>query len=464
MPTHKRVPFADATNTNMVWLVVETCSPSFSASPVSLTSLLNGRDNPHFPVPPQTNALGFDYGLDALDDFFNTIINDELELGSDSLATHHSPASVDPRGKAIKPTSWAAKNPTHLLAPTRVHCEVASQHFPVTEVSSAAVKKRLAREKKEAFANDLTESMEEHLERLKEILSKHGKKFKDVLCIAGSAGRYKNHHAVSDLQAKILYQTKENNEGKPIGAKLRLEQLQELVKTDPRCDELTEEEIQNLKEEIYVKRLDKQQGARISHRSAANDYRHTSSHGHWTGACGFAILSRGSVDDTMPPSLLQIPGLTAFLSTIVKFEQFSCTVDHKACEDQSSIRKDITRLIYEGLEAITHVKGANMNYQNYEKSITTTCQWMRLAETEMEELTESILSCEGNGEIVGKKRKERSDKGGSHKLKKHKNKVDHTRGQKHARKGAKLPDISRSHSAEDSDGSDNSAENEDGIE
>ncbi len=189
----------------------------------------------------------------------------------------------------------------------------------------------------------------------------------------------------------------------------------------------------------------------------------------------------------------------------------------EAREDQSSIRKDITQLISEGTwyvsyyqhsaifncypEAITHVKGANMNYQNYAKSIvihysvkligwpeqipfgtplnirtvpqlrllrralqTTACRWTRLDETEMEELTESILSHEGNGEIVGKKRKERSDKGGSHKPKKRKNKDDHARGQKHARKGAKLPDINRSRSAEDSDGSDNSADNEDGIE
>ncbi|SJL10272.1 uncharacterized protein ARMOST_13656 [Armillaria ostoyae] len=484
-PTRQRVPFADATNTNTARLAVETRSPCFSASPVSLTSLLNGKDDPHFPVPPQTDALPFGYGLDTLDDFLNTIANNEPELGSRSLATHRSLAGVDPgdcvlgtaspnspsppsqrlptpdldsehsitpaalhatSGNAIKPTSWAAKNPTHPVAPTRVHHEVASRCFPVTEVSSAAVKKRLAREKQEVFTSDLTQSMEEHLDRLEEIASKHGKKFKDVLRIAGSAGRYKNHRAVSDLQAKILYQTKENNEGKPVGAKLRLEELQELAKTDPRCDELTEEEIQSLKEEIYAKRLDKQQGAWISHKSAANNYCHTADLiesaliglGHRTGARGFAVLSRGSVDDVMPPSLLQISGSTAFLSTIVKvdltdfvrqFEQFSCTVDHKAREDQSSIRKDITRLISEGLE-----------------------------------LTESILGREGNGEIVGKKRKEQSDKGGSHKPKKCKNKDDHARGQKRAKKGAKLPDISRSHSAEDSDDSDNSAENEDDIE
>ncbi|KAK0229524.1 hypothetical protein EDD85DRAFT_957282 [Armillaria nabsnona] len=325
-PTHERVSLQ---------------MPQTPTCPVSLTSLLNERYNPCFPVPPQTNALGFDYGLNALDDFLNTITNDELELGSYSLATCCSPANVDPRdldskhsitpaalhaisGKAIEPTSWAAKNLTHPLAPTRVHCEVASQHFPVTEVSSVVVKKRLAREKKEVFANDLTESMEEHLEQLEEISLKHRKKFKDVLHIAGSAGRYKNYCAVSDLQVKILYQTKENNEGKPVGVKLRLEQLQELAKTDPRCDELTKEEIQSLKEEIYVKHLDKQQEAWISHKSAANNYRHTADLiesmliglGHWTGAHGFAVLSRGSVDDTMPPSLLQIPGPTAFLSTI----------------------------------------------------------------------------------------------------------------------------------------------------
>ncbi|SJL18338.1 uncharacterized protein ARMOST_21924 [Armillaria ostoyae] len=466
-------------------------------SPISLTSLLNGKDDPRFPVSPQTDTLPFGYGLDTLDNFLNTIANNEPELGSRSLATHHSLVGVDPgdcilgtaspnspspppqrsptpdldsehsitptalhvaSGNTIEPTSWAAKNPTHPVAPMRVHREVASRHFPVTEVSSAAVKKRLAREKQEAFTSDLTQSMEEHLDRLEEIASKHGKKFKD---------------------AKILYQTKENNEGKPVGVKLRLEELQELAKTDPRCDELTEEEIQSLKEEIYAKRLDKQQGAQISHKSAANDYRHTADLiesvliglGHRTGARGFAILSRGSVDDAMPPSLLQIPGSTAFLSTIVKvdptdfvrqFEQFSCTVDHKAREDQSSIRKDIIRLISEGLEAITHVKGVNMNYQNYEKSVvirygvkligwpeqipfgtpsnirtvpqlrslrralqTTVCQWTRLDETEIEELTESILDHEGNGEIVGKKRKEWSDKGGSHKPKKRKNKDDH---------------------------------------
>lgn len=58
--------------------------------------------------------------------------------------------------------------------------------------------------------------------------------------------------------------------------------------------------------------------------------------GHRTSACSFAILSQGSVDDTMVPCLLQIPGSTAFLTTSIKvdstdfvhqFELFSCTVN-----------------------------------------------------------------------------------------------------------------------------------------
>ncbi|KAK0235546.1 hypothetical protein EDD85DRAFT_955103 [Armillaria nabsnona] len=304
------------------------------------------------------------------------------------------------------------------------------------------------------------------------------------------AGRYKSQQAVSDIQAKILYQVKENNEERPVGERLRLEQLQELVKTDPRCDELTDRELQSLKEEIYAKCLDKQQGAQVSHKGAADNYRHTADLiesaliglGHRTGAHGFAVLSQGSVDDTMAPCLLQIPGSTAFPTTSIKvdptdfvhqFELFSCTVDDKAHKDQASIRKDMTQLISDGLEAITHVKGVNMNYQNYEKSLVMhhgiklvgwpeqipfgspsniSCRWTRLDETEMEELTESIVSCEVSGEVVGKKRKEWSDKGGLHK-KKCKNKDDRPWGQKHARQGAKLSDVGTSHSTQNLDDS-----------
>lgn len=47
------------------------------------------------------------------------------------------------------------------------------------------------------------------------------------------------------------------------------------MKTDPRCDELTDGELQSLKEEIYAKHLNKQQGARVSHKGATDDYHHT---------------------------------------------------------------------------------------------------------------------------------------------------------------------------------------------
>ncbi len=83
----------------------------------------------------------------------------------------------------------------------------------MTEVSSTTIKKRLAKEKRDAFVDDLLWGMEDHQQRLEEIAMKHGKKVDEVMRIAGSSSRYKGHRAVSDLQAKLQYQVKENNEG-----------------------------------------------------------------------------------------------------------------------------------------------------------------------------------------------------------------------------------------------------------
>ncbi len=105
--------------------------------------------------------------------------------------SRHGELSITPVPfTAIEATSWAAKNLTQPVAPTKPHCAVASRHPPVAEVSSAAVKKRLAKQKREAFSENLTQAMEEHQDQLEEIAARHGKKFKDVLCIAGTAGRY----------------------------------------------------------------------------------------------------------------------------------------------------------------------------------------------------------------------------------------------------------------------------------
>ncbi len=46
---------------------------------------------------------------------------------------------------------------------------VESQHLALTEVSSTTIKKRLAKEKRDAFADDLLWGMEDHQQRLEEI-------------------------------------------------------------------------------------------------------------------------------------------------------------------------------------------------------------------------------------------------------------------------------------------------------
>ncbi len=51
-----------------------------------------------------------------------------------------------------------------------------------------------------------------------------------------------------------------------------LAELLELAKTDLRCEEMSKDKLQSLKEEVYAKRLNKQQGAHVSHKGAAEDY------------------------------------------------------------------------------------------------------------------------------------------------------------------------------------------------
>ncbi len=111
------------------------------------------------------------------------------------ICTTSSPVvySKDARiSTTIAATSWAAKNLMQPIAPTKAHCEISSKHPLANEVSSVAIKKRLAREKREAFTKDLSQGMKEHQERLEAITVKHGKKFEEVLCIASSASRYKS--------------------------------------------------------------------------------------------------------------------------------------------------------------------------------------------------------------------------------------------------------------------------------
>ncbi|SJK99874.1 uncharacterized protein ARMOST_03185 [Armillaria ostoyae] len=219
--------------------------------------------------------------------------------------------AIATRPTVIEPTSWAAKNPDLLIAPTKTYHTVESWHPASTEVSSATIKKRLAKEKRDVFADDLLQGMEDHQQRLKEIAMKHGKKVNEVMHIAGSSSRYKGHRAVSDLQVKLQYQVKENNEEKLIREKMRLAELLELAKTDPRCEEMSKDELQSLKEE-----------------GVAEDYHRTAdliksaliSLGHHTGAHGFAVLSQGSVDDIMQLCLLQIPGSTQFLLSSIKVD------------------------------------------------------------------------------------------------------------------------------------------------
>ncbi|SJL09296.1 uncharacterized protein ARMOST_12673 [Armillaria ostoyae] len=229
MPTCQRVLFSNITNTDTAQSAAVSISPGFSSSPFSIISFLNGEDDPLFPVlplllddPSPSLDAGFNANLNALTNFLETItplsttaccfltsidsidcvMGMSSELTSLSmLPQYQQQLSLSKKSKQLNKctASSPVAHSEDPVASTKACYEISSRHPLANEVSSVAIKKKLASEKREAFTEDLSQGMEEHREKLEAITVKHGKKFEEVLCVAGSASRYKGQQAVSDL-------------------------------------------------------------------------------------------------------------------------------------------------------------------------------------------------------------------------------------------------------------------------
>ncbi|KIL55366.1 hypothetical protein M378DRAFT_34696, partial [Amanita muscaria Koide BX008] len=140
-----------------------------------------------------------------------------------------------------------------------------------------------------------------------------------------------------------------------------------------------------------------------------------------------------------------------------KFEQWSCAQNKggKNSDSYLVICSECSALINGGLKYICNMANINMNYINYDKSIVLkphvklvswppnlkftnpasitnvedlrvlrnalrarTCTWVTISDREARKAASSIEERETTGEVVGRKRKQRSDKGQPRKKKK----------------------------------------------
>ncbi|KAF8346292.1 hypothetical protein F5887DRAFT_1182188, partial [Amanita rubescens] len=266
--------------------------------------------------------------------------------------------------------------------------------------------------------------------------------------------------------------TREVNQDRPNGERLSLLEIQKLVDDDKDIENISEEQKNELIEDLKAYRELKQMGSRASSLSVAQDVRQTMqritievSHLHLrTGTCSVLFLSKSHcIDDQTIPGWVATGESASFFLDVLKvdvwdvlrkYEEWVCSKDQGKTKTDTfkAMRSECTTIVSEGLRQILKSDSVMMNYVNYEKVIiqkhhvklvgwpknvkfvtpanlsrvdevrtlrhalkSNECHWVQLSEAEVEENMASIAEREAAGEQVGRKRKQRSDKGKSRK-------------------------------------------------
>ncbi|KAF8344810.1 hypothetical protein F5887DRAFT_858589, partial [Amanita rubescens] len=251
------------------------------------------------------------------------------------------------------------------------------------------------------------------------------------------------------------------------GNRLKLVEVQKMIDIEKITQEMTEQDKNDLLQELEDHRELKHKGARASNLSTAQDMRFTMQRlsqeadnlASRTGAHAFVFVTRGHVQDLGVPGWIATENTESFFSDVLKteawtvlrkFEHWACSYDKqgKKADSWQGLRTQCSNYILGGLKYITNMDNICMNYVNYEKSIilkyhvkligwpddvkftnpasltsvkdlrklrqalrTQACRWVKPPDCDIKYLRESIDAQEAAGESVGQKRKRRSDKG-----------------------------------------------------
>ncbi|KIL55666.1 hypothetical protein M378DRAFT_90577 [Amanita muscaria Koide BX008] len=306
---------------------------------------------------------------------------------------------------------------------------------------------------------------------VKDLVTKYKKSEKEIRTLVFSKPILKTRRRPNLRNALLHRKAKELNDGRSEGERLSLVEIQETSNIGEELKDLSEERKEELLNELKDHRELKQTGARASNASAAQDLRQTMDRmatelqnlSHRVGCISFLFTTRGHVQDHGIPGFVLTGNAADFIQDILdmppwdlirKYEQWACAHDpgkgmslsnyqvpdvplaNPKTDTFQSMRIECTKLISEGLKKITQPDPIAMNYINYDLQIvqrrrvklagwpstvkfispsnmtctgdarsllhalrTKTCRWVQLSPGE------------AAGEVVGRKRKERSDKG-----------------------------------------------------
>ncbi|KAI6018737.1 hypothetical protein BKA83DRAFT_4027151, partial [Pisolithus microcarpus] len=352
-------------------------------------------------------------------------------------------------------STWAARNPGWPIMQScqplsAVEKEHLRAHAASRQISAAQRKDR------DALLSEAIRSLADELEaKVQVIATTHNVTHEKVKKLLGSHKYYRNPRSTQLANAIIHDKAHEVNEG---DFALSLQQIRDLAKVDPKYQEMTQDEKDELLRALTEYRALKNASIRATNSAAARDVQSTLEHvfkildglALWTGLYVCLFATRGHVYDSSQPFWYGTDNVMDFWEDVMnvepdelvrKLEQWACV------QGKSKCRRLCARILNSGLRVVAKKK-IQINFINFEvaikekygidlrgwpegvpfqspRAITSaehlrtlrdalkagTCHWAYMSRQQRLEYQDRLKEQRSAGEVVGKPRKKRSDMG-----------------------------------------------------
>ncbi|KAJ7436805.1 hypothetical protein B0H11DRAFT_1669462, partial [Mycena galericulata] len=235
------------------------------------------------------------------------------------------------------------------------------------------------------LADDLDALDAERQERARELAEKYGVKFKEVRRRMMASSSFTTERKVSLYNAKIVALAAQMNEDLDVGERYNLRDVKKMAKADPSLlDGFTKEEEAAMVKAALEKRALKHRGSHANNLAARVDARRTverlmreiSALAERAGMVGFAMFSRGHLQDTTIPATIESWGALDFFRDVLKKDTHdvsalfqlwavSCERGNAGANTLLAMQKECTDMIKTGLVTAAGKTKIAMNYDNY---------------------------------------------------------------------------------------------------
>ncbi|KAI5983703.1 hypothetical protein EDD15DRAFT_2178571 [Pisolithus albus] len=379
------------------------------------------------------------------------------------------PGRCNDKVSAAKPTAnkstWAARNPGWPVMQPRqplstVEKEHRSTHAASRQISAAQ------RKDHDVLLNEAIRSLTDEFEaRVRVLATTHNVTHEKVKKLLGGHKFYRNPRGTQLANAIIHDKAHEVNEGCARGEKLSLEQIRDLARVDPKYQDMTQEEKDELLRALTEYRALKNTSVRATNSAAARDAQSTLEHvfkildglALRTGVYVCLFATRGHVYDSSQPFWYGTDNIMDFWEDVMdlepdeivrKMEQWACM--HGKSKETScmeGMQRMCARILNSGL-CVVAKKKIRINFINFEVAIKArygidllgwpegvpfqsphtitnaehlrtlrdalkagTCRWAYMSRQQCVQYQDQLKERRSTGELVGKPHKKRSDAG-----------------------------------------------------